>query len=89
VTGKSLLDAYTVTFALGALRDRLIPKFSTFVNIEAFKAILAKAAMMESQNYHELSIPWKGVMRFIRDRRFFTTKDGYIGFGPELIQKGM
>ena len=89
VTGECLLDTYAITFALGILQHRINPQYPLLPSIEEFKNVLKTAAMTDNQNNHQLYFPWKEVLtNYIIGRRFFSTEDGHIGFGPESMQTG-
>ena len=88
VTAECLLDTYAIFFALGVLRHRVNPQYPDTPSIEEFKNILNMAVLTDNQKNHELSFPWTEVTNHIIGRRFFSTEDGHIGFGPESTQTG-
>lgn len=87
-TGESLLDAYAWTMSVGILGD----KFTNYpaITLQEFKETLINQMDLDSQLSEESRVyrSQSTLLERIAGRRLFTSKEGYIGFGPETTQPG-
>jgi hypothetical protein len=85
ITGESLLEAYAWLFSWGYLRER----FPEFLKLEDYKDILVKEADVKHDGRGREGVFGRSFLRRTVGRKYLSTKEGHIGFGPASSLPGV
>jgi len=92
-TGESLLDMYAWTLSLVCLQRWPVSKAEETTNIECFEHIrnvlVSRDRLFPEVEAFKRDWPIIYDLDVLKGRRFFSTMNGYIGFGPRTCQAGM
>jgi len=83
-----LLDAYGSTIALGWLKERLKRITSGTLRLQELRELLVLVAKSGFKETYRKNIPWQQMKLKMIGLRFFSTNEGYIGFGPGCCEPG-
>ena len=85
VTGEPLLDAFAFTLSLCFLKERFPQDERTGLSLSEFKRILTSLSQ-STEKAAETNHPY--ILPKVQGRKFLSTKEGYMGFGPDCALPG-